>query len=301
MRPNTNDNVPIIRTLNELSTKIIDRVAPIDGTDITEDKFIDDIRLVDLQEDAAQDNILLRVRDQKQFFDVDVHPDQVIISAINSSTDSVDSLLLDLQSETRTICRDGTTLGFTEFDDKVDSNHNENQEDGEHLASYLRLSCLNLTEVLTSCRAQLPSSTNEGVSDQLRLLESADDFTQSMLNRLVLTHATSTEFLKHFWSAFLSGDPKRSSDIRNMLDSLGRSLQRITAIREATEEEVRHERQNRPDGENGESEKKRKKKRRTETPILRGAELIDQIISAQKKAINTAISRYHQAIEGEQE
>jgi transcription initiation factor TFIIH subunit 1 len=60
---------------------------------------------------------------------------------------------------------------------------------------------------------------------------------QSLFDRLRLTHATTTEFLHHFWMAFLSGDPDRAEELSQLVKTLERARDRINAVAtDATEE-----------------------------------------------------------------
>jgi len=63
---------------------------------------------------------------------------------------------------------------------------------------------------------------------------------QQIFDRLTLTHATTTEFLHHFWLVFLSGDPDRAGELAKMVETLERALDRINAVAADAEKE-RHE------------------------------------------------------------
>lgn len=60
---------------------------------------------------------------------------------------------------------------------------------------------------------------------------------QKVFDRLTLTHATTTEFLHHFWLVFLSGDPDRAGELAKMVETLDRALDRINAVAADAEKE----------------------------------------------------------------
>jgi transcription initiation factor TFIIH subunit 1 len=52
-------------------------------------------------------------------------------------------------------------------------------------------------------------------------------FNTQLLESLRITHATSVEFLRHFWLHFNSGDPSQASNVNNLYNSLLKSLERV--------------------------------------------------------------------------
>jgi transcription initiation factor TFIIH subunit 1 len=53
---------------------------------------------------------------------------------------------------------------------------------------------------------------------------------QKLLDQVQICHATSIEFLRHFWVNFLSGDPVNASAIGKLAVSLNKSLERVDAV-----------------------------------------------------------------------
>lgn len=60
---------------------------------------------------------------------------------------------------------------------------------------------------------------------------------QKVFDRLTLTHATTTEFLHHFWVVFLSGDADRAGELAKMVETLERAMDRINAVAADAEKE----------------------------------------------------------------
>jgi transcription initiation factor TFIIH subunit 1 len=61
------------------------------------------------------------------------------------------------------------------------------------------------------------------------------DITADIAQRCYLTNSTTTEFLRQFWNAFLSGNPDRAQELAYHVESLSRSRLRIEALAEEAE------------------------------------------------------------------
>ena len=57
--------------------------------------------------------------------------------------------------------------------------------------------------------------------------ETDPNFDKDTLESIRITHATSVEFLRHFWLHFNSGDPSQASTLNNLYKSLRKSYERI--------------------------------------------------------------------------
>lgn len=64
---------------------------------------------------------------------------------------------------------------------------------------------------------------------------------KNILEQLRITHATSVEFLRHFWLHFSSGDPSQVSTVRTLYNSLVKSQERVNAALEAISDEKTRE------------------------------------------------------------
>src|SRR5205814_3577995 len=93
-----------------------------------------------------------------------------------------------------------------------------------------------IIEAIRVRRAQLDESPHSG-GNVFKGDTLVEGLPQAIFEVLKLTHMTTTEFLRHFWNAFLSGDEKRVGEINNMVGSLKRSLERIEAVAQSAEEE----------------------------------------------------------------
>ena len=213
------DNAPVIRKLNALSEKLMAAVRPSD-TDVaapigaTEAEY-EQLRLRDLEGDPEQHRIVLNIRDQRRFFSdnqsrkSDANPFTKIDPA-----KAIKAVLKDI----RTAFPD-PGAGSIPIPDYEDTEMNE--EDGEQ-ANPSAIGSLHAHDQLISL-LQSHRSLTAPIHDTSTL-------PPAIYERLTLTHATSIEFLRQFWSAFLSGDPNRVNEIVSLVDSLIRATERIEAI-----------------------------------------------------------------------
>lgn len=67
-----------------------------------------------------------------------------------------------------------------------------------------------------------------------------DDSDKRLIDEVQITHATSIEFLRHFWTHFLSGDPSQASGVAKLVASLKKSIQRLDAVVAQSPKEHQH-------------------------------------------------------------
>ncbi|EPS37316.1 hypothetical protein H072_9010 [Dactylellina haptotyla CBS 200.50] len=292
MRPNKIENVPIIRTLNNLSSKLLDFVTPVDVADGPPNSRPQDIgnsKLRDLQADTREQNVLLHVKNHKQFFDLEIKParnQQLQPVAMNTQTSTI---LSHLYHDTASSNDFETNIRVASEDQKPrlsDNLYNSDTVSTEDMIS-LRSASTQISSILSTRRLQMPGRANRPI----RI--GSHGFSQNIWDQLLLTHATSTEFLRHFWDAFFSGDPRRTAEIRQMVNSLARSQERIENIALSAEEEKKIMQEI----EQRESDRKRSRfgNRANDT----GYPLVKRVIGPQEAAIKTALTRYERALETE--
>jgi transcription initiation factor TFIIH subunit 1 len=237
MRPAPSAKAPIIRTLNSLSEKIMANVAPSDidpsnpiGMD---EATFNELALRDLQGDPEENRIILNIKEQTQFFssekskvssEAELYAKQRPAEVLFELTTDLDPSVMDTDLTGGLDLRNA--IGVVDDSDSED-------EDGEktsHVGSKASLMDVQkqVFEGITQRRSEIAGS--DAKSDLLGL-------SQPLFDRLTLTHATTTEFLHHFWMAFLSGDPDRAEELSKMVETLERARDRINAVAtDATEE-----------------------------------------------------------------
>ncbi|KAJ5848275.1 hypothetical protein N7455_012232 [Penicillium solitum] len=232
MRPSGVDKVPIIRTLNSLSEKIMANVAPADG-DMSAPIGINEeawkkLQLQDLRGEEEQSRITLNIRDQSRFFTHGQEEDKTK----QFTKQDPDQLLQILRAE---INQSLPSQGNTQLGKLVDPGDDEDEEMEDAPASRrpvgssaaLHDAFSQILEALRERRAQM----NE------RAVSETYGLSTALFDRLTLTHATTTEFLHQFWQAFLSGNPDRAGEVASLAESLQRAAERIKAVANDAEAE----------------------------------------------------------------
>lgn len=250
MRPRA--NIPIIKTLNSLSEKIMADVAPADlepsGAPESGVKSFDDTRvfyqlsLQDLHGEREAGSIKLNVKDQTKFFSN--HGDGISgEDAQLYAQQNPEDVLFEVIADLDTFDDDGAggidlhkSIGV---DDDSESDHYEDAtmsgiQKTPHVGSRAARKAAEqqILEGLRKTRAEHaggPTSANVVEASPMGI---PPDLTE----RCYLTQMTTTEFLKQFWSAFLSSssdNPEESAaagELAYHVESLKRCVERIEAI-----------------------------------------------------------------------
>ncbi|KAL4932203.1 TFIIH subunit TFB1 family protein [Aspergillus undulatus] len=228
MRPSAVEKVPIIRTLNSLSEKIMANVAPADRAPSApvgnvDDGTYDELTLRDLRGDEEQNLVKLNIRDQSRFF-----------SAAKIAEDERNRLVEQqdpeqiLQNLRATIERNFREDDSAPLGKLVDPEDDDEDEDSKSSFRHNRhIASSQILDVIKERRAQAQTSSG---SDTYGL-------SSSLYDRLTLTHATTNEFLHQFWQAFLSGNPDRAGEVSSLVESLNRAMERINAVAKDAEAE----------------------------------------------------------------
>ncbi|KAK7747946.1 RNA polymerase II transcription factor B subunit 1 [Cytospora paraplurivora] len=226
MRPRK--NVPIIQVLNATSEKLLSNVASTDR-DPEEAAGMDDatwqeLTLRDLRDDAEENRIMLNVKEQSEFFSeqnsVISTNDKVYEKQVPSQVLSEVSLDIEMLKSDES---GGIDLhGCIGVDEDSDSDDDAPKKPHVGSRAARKAAQKQILEGLAQSRAELyghssDENTPMGIPKDLK-------------EKAKLTNATTNEFLKQFWNAFLSGDPDRAHELGYHVDSLKRSTLRIEAI-----------------------------------------------------------------------
>jgi transcription initiation factor TFIIH subunit 1 len=287
MRPSAVEKVPIIRTLNTLSEKIMANVAPADRAASApvgklDDGTYDELQLRDLRGDEAQNRILLNIRDQNRFFSAAKLAEDEQKRSVEQQ--DPDKILQDLRSTLERNFRDD---GSAPLGKLVDPEEDEEEEDSETSSRRQRhLASKQILDVIKDRRAQAQVSAS---SDTYGL-------TAALYDRLTLTHATTTEFLHQFWQAFLSGNPERAGEVASLVESLNRAMDRINAVAHDAEAERQVE-VNKVKQHAREVLQATKKKLRVNLDSIPGGEqAVKRLLGPTIRALETALTRYKEAL-----
>lgn len=236
MRPSSAARVPIVRTLNSLSEKIMAHVAPSDidpanpiGMD---EETFNSLALRDLQGDADENRIMLNITEQSQFFSSE--KSEISAEAALYQKQVPSEVLYELQTDMDPNLMDSDAAGGLNLQHAIgvieDSDSEDEEEKQGHVGSKASLldAQKQILEGIATRREEI-----SGVNSQ----QSLSGLSQTLFARLTLTHATTTEFLHHFWLVFLSGDPDRAGELAKMVETLERAMDRINAVATDAEKE----------------------------------------------------------------
>lgn len=295
MRPSGADKVPIIRTLNSLSEKIMANVAPADG-DLSAPIGINEeawkkMQLRDLRGDEEQSRITLNISDQNRFFSHAQEDEQK--RAVEQQ--DPDEILQKLRAEFIQNLPLGGTTALQRLADPGD----EEDEEMEDAPTDRRVGS---SAALHAAFAQISKAVRERRS-QMSEGTGSDTFGLSpgLYDRLTLTHATSTEFLHQFWQAFLSGDSDRAGEVASLKESLQRALERIKAVAKDAEAERQVE-VDRLKNHAREVYQQAGRKLKIDLDKVEGGErVVNQLLGPTIRALNEGIQQYDEAFKRESE
>lgn len=273
MRPTSIDKVPIIRTLNALSEKILSKVSPNDvdpsqPIGVDEETF-NTLALRDLQADAEDNRVVLNIRDQSKFFSAE--KDNVSEDALRFAQQDPRLVLQELQQDLSKACHLPDLL--TSIDQDIDSDDEEAESGGRSKAT------AQILDLVAQYRRQ---DEGEGALQE-------NGLSQATFDRLTLTHATTTEFLQYFWSAFLAS---RGSEISRLVETLDRAMSRIDAVAVDAEAE-RQKEADRLKKQLADYMDRTGKKRKVDfESIPGGRKAVEQLLRPTVRAIQVATQQY---------
>lgn len=297
MRPSGADKVPIIRTLNNLSEKIMANVAPADG-DLSAPIGINEeawkkMQLQDLRGDEEQSRVTLNISDQNRFFSQAQDDDEQKRAFAQQDPDEI---LQKLRSE---IAQNLPLGGTTPLQKLVDPGDDEDEEMEDAPAEQRAVGS---STALHAAFAQILKAVRER-RDQVNEGAASDTFGLSLglYDRLTLTHATSTEFLHQFWQAFLSGDSDRAGEVASLKESLQRALERIKAVAKDAETERQVEVDRLKNHAREVYQQAGRKLKIDLDKVEGGARVVNQLLGPTIKALNEAVQQYDEALKKESE
>lgn len=292
MRPGTLDKIPIIRTLNGLSGKLVSNVAPTDvqasepiGMD---EETYNELQLRDLRGDEEQNRIILNIRDQSRFFSEAKESGNADVEMYSRQDPA--ELLHTLQTNLNQTFHEhgaGVKLGPLVEPEEGDSSDDE-QDQSQLVGSKINLNKAT-TQVLDAIR-QRRTQTESASSSETCGLPSA------LFDQLTLTHATTIEFLHQFWQAFLSGSPERAGEVASLVESLNRALERIRAIADDAEADRKVEVEKLKQQARDVMKSTGRKTRPDLNGVGGGEKVVNQLFSPTIKSLENAIGEYKKAL-----
>lgn len=311
MRPTTVDRVPILRTLNALSEKIMSCVSPNDidpslPIGVDEETF-NSLALRDLQANAEENRVILNVKDQSRFFssnkesgvsaDARRYAQQDPTQVLQSLTADLGRLSSNPNLETAI----GIDNDSSSSDDEGEGEGDKRPRKKRHVGSKSSLSgaTTQILAAITQQRSQtddLSSSSASFSTTGGAPSVSTSGLSAALFDRVSLTHATTTEFLQHFWHAFLSGDPDRADEIAKLVETLNRAMDRIKAVADDADTERAAEVDRVKQQLRERFERTKRKVKFDFDSIGGGAKVVNQLLAPTMKAIQVAGQKYEKAL-----
>lgn len=334
MRPSSLNKAPIIRTLNTLSERIMAEVAPVDAypsqsSNNADEETFRELALHDLEGDAEEHRIILSVKDQQRFFaEGGDDADQV--------QDGLSSLILDpaevlhvMKQDLKTASNgpDGMNLqdaiGVHDESDSDDDDDDDDDALGDdagmgggngakraHVGSKTSIAkaTTQILQAIAQRKAQTddvssrpqPSSSSSTSTTASPSVPCPPGLSAALFDRVTLTHATTTEFLHHFWSVFLSGDASRAEEVSALVESLDRAMTRIDAVATDAGEEREAEMQRRRQEVRDVYHATGKKVRFKPDTVPGGRAAVQEMLAPTVRAVELARGKYKRALaEGE--
>lgn len=308
MRPSSYDKVPILRTLNNLSQKMLSHVAPEDGEahgpiGLDEEAY-EQLRLNDLAMGDEDRRVRLSVREQQRYGggeDDDLSHDAKLYARQDPakvlSSLGTDLLPERLGSDEHGPLRLDRVLGFNSDDDSDSEDESVGNTNGNANIQSRKQA------VVGSHAAMNGASTSVLASIKQRRIATSSDpsslkgLSESTFEQLKITHSTTTEYLHYFWTLFLSEDSSRTPELAQMVASLDRSLDRINAVAKTAEDE----RQRKIDTlkrQMEEYERRTGKRRKLDLSAVDGGKaVVDAMVRPMVEALGTAARVYRKALE----
>ena len=294
---------PIIRRLNEMSEKMMISVRPSD-VDASAPIGIDEheyeqLRLRDLAIREEHQRVTLNIRDQSRFYSENKtsvgDAEAARIRALDP-TKAIQKICKDLSEH----YGDPKTAIAIEIDIEDEDEDMDDEDQLKPRQSGSLLASQHIHSLIEAHRAQYTEADSLGTNPT-----SYGGLSEATYERLVLTHATTREFLHQFWSAFHSGDASRVSEVSSLVESLNRATDRINAVA-ADAQSDRDAKLKSLEAQTAEIYRKTGKRKKVDKKAVGGGEaivrqLLGPCIKSLKVAVDTYTTAYEEQIKEQQQ
>lgn len=303
MRPTTVDRVPILRTLNSLSEKIMSHVPPNDidpslPIGVDEETF-NSLALRDLQANAEGNRVVLNVKDQSRFYSSNKE-NGISADARRYAQQDPAQVLESLKAELACLSSNPNLETAIGIDNDSSSDDDTRPTKKRHVGSKSSLSAA--TSQILAAIAQQRAQTDDLTSSSASFstaggpTHSTSGLSAALFERLSLTHATTTEFLQHFWNVFLSGDADRADQLAGLVETLDRAMDRIKAVADDADAERNVEVDRVKQQLRERFERTKRKVKFDFDSIGGGAKAVNQLLAPTVNAIQVAGDEYKKAL-----
>lgn len=234
---------------------------------------MDEQRLQDLGVETEEERIILNIRDQRAFFSADDTKTHNQFAGLDPAT---------VLGEMR------YALGECDIDLSVELPAEiDYRKDGAPKPK-LYHAMRQITDAIRERSAQL---TIAGGTSPHSALPS------KIYSQVQMVHATSNEFLHHFWIAFLSGDASRAKDITKMAESLRNSKDRMAAIVKGADDEKVQEQATRKKQLQEQYHRTGVRPKKSDMEVGGGGKVVEEMLAPTVEAIEKALAQYQIALD----
>lgn len=297
MRPSGADKVPIIRTLNSLSEKIMAGVAPADRDPTApvgmDEETFNALQLRDLRGDEEQNRVLLNIRDQSRFF-TEAKETTDEQSRLFAKQDP-EKILNNLRTEIQQNLPDN---GAAQLGKLVEPEEEDGEdEEGTAATKQSRRQQVGSKTNLHQASTQILSAIQDRrAQTEFSSTAGTHGLAPGLYDRLTLTHATTTEFLHQFWQAFLSGNADRAGEVASLVESLNRAMERIKSVANDAEKERQVEVERLKKHAREVLEATGRKIRVNLAGVAGGEKVVNQLLGPTIRALEVALAKYKEAL-----
>lgn len=289
MRPRA--NIPIVRTLNNLSEKIMANVPPSDSTTIDSKGLYDTSReliLRDLRGEEEEQRIMLNIKERNNFFSSKDSPSLKIRDIFGNQQPG--EILAKMRNLYAARNDEATDSGLQiNIDLDIDSDSDKESKPGLNTArDAIKEAEMDVMAGIHQQRSQKYGSASDDTSPM--------GMPSQISEKSALTHATTIEFLHQFWDGFLSGDPDRAMEVQYLAESLARSMTRIQTVADEAEAERDNIIQKRKQEIRSHFERTGKKIRWKPDMVSGGRDAVSKIMQPTLDALRRAQDSYSKAL-----
>lgn len=264
----------ILQNLKLIPTPIS---ADPDRSENSDERYIEELRLQDLGVDNEEERIILNIQDQRAFFSADDTKTHNQFSGLDPAT--------VLNEMRQALGEDDIDLSI-ELPAEIDY-----RKDGAPKPK-LYHALKQITDAIRERSVQLiPHANGSGNSSANGGLPG------KIYNQVQMVHATSNEFLHHFWIAFLSGDSSRAKEINKMVEALRNSKERISAIVKAADEEKVQEQAIRKKQLQEQYQRTGVRPKKSDLDVGGGGKVVEEMLAPTSEAIEKALGQYQMALD----
>jgi len=263
MKPSFHGKVPLLHVLNNMSERMMVHVAASDSeahgpVGMDEDTF-NELQLRDLERQDRDNRIMLSISAQRHYTSNDQLNGHATARKLDRGS-ALRSIQADIGAQHRLP---------TELD-----------EDDQKQASHASKKILNAVRLRVS-----DSSSGSSLTPNLP---------STIYDSATMTHSTTVEFLRYFWSVYLSGDDLKANELNQWALTLQKSLERIEDVALKAEEKRSQElaEQERLTEQYNRQVPGRKRRKLDMSKVSGGRKAVEDLLAATRRAVSFAGGEY---------